>query len=196
MRQIEKNNCNELTKELQVISGKKFSSDQYDRIVEGFGKIDWSKACQIVRDFERLERFPSNVYGIISNHIEDQFRTDRQEQYKTEYFKAVDSDCASSIEWRLFFAITAEIMLWHRVGLAERNPNGISIPMTSDEWARAGCPATWSKLIDHFFSGLVRVNNFEPERRESFLKQYLEMMQSEREKRTVNKKPEPEEVFA
>jgi hypothetical protein len=45
-------------------------------------------------------------------------------------------------------------------------------------------------------SGFIKIHNFEPEKRESFLRQYLEILKSEREKRTVNKKPETEEVFA
>ena len=196
MKQIEKNNHEELTNELQIISGKKFTPDQFDRLVEGFRKIDWNKACQIIREFERLERFPSNVYGIISNKIEDQFWAERQEQYKSEQWKSADANCASPDEGQLFFKITGEILLWHRIGLAEHNPTGSSIPMSSDEWVQAGCPATWSPLLGHFLSGLVKVNNFDPVKREAFLNQYLEILKSEREKRTVNKKPEPEEVFA
>jgi hypothetical protein len=68
--------------------------------------------------------------------------------------------------------------------------------MTSDEWAQAGCPATWSSLLDHFLSGLVKVNNFDPGKREAFLNQYLDILKSERIKRMGPKKQEPEEVFA
>lgn len=196
MKQIEKNNCVELIKEVQIIAGKKLTPDQFDRLVEGIGKIDWNKACQIVRDFERMERFPSNIYGIVANRIEDQFRSERQGSYKAELWKAIDADCASSVEWRLFFAITAEIMLWHRAGLAERNPNGTSVPMTSDEWMQQGCPATWSPLLDHFLSGLVKVNNFSTEKREAFLAEYLDILKSERSKRLGTNQPKQEEVFA
>jgi hypothetical protein len=196
MKLFEKGNHKGLVYELQVISGKKITDDQFSRLYEGFEKIDWTKACQIVRDFERMERFPSNVYGVIANRIEDQYRTERQEHYKAELFRAVDADCASSVEWSLFFEITNEIILWHRIGLAERNPNGITIPMSSDEWDQAGRPATWSNILDHFMSELSKVNNFESDRRDSFLKQYLGILQSEREKRTANKKPEQEEAFS
>ena len=195
MKKIENGNCTELIKEIQVIAGKKFTPDQFDRLVEGVGKIDWNRALQIVREFERLERFPANVYGVISNRIEDQFRTDRQGHYKTAQWNAVDADCATPEEWKLFFEITSEILLWHRIGLAKRNPNGITIPMSSDEWVQAGCPPTWSNLLDHFLTGLITSHNREPEKREAFLSQYLEILKSEWDKRIINK-PEPEEVFA
>jgi hypothetical protein len=195
MKSIDKNNHRGLVEELQVISGKKFTEDQFARLYEGLQKIDWTKACQIVREFERLERFPPNVYGVISNRIEDQFRADRQGHYKTAQWNASDADCATPEEWKLFFEITSEILLWHRIGLAKRNPNGITIPMSSDEWVQAGCPPTWSNLLDHFLTGLIMSHNREPEKREAFLSQYLEILKSERDKRIINK-PEPEEVFA
>lgn len=177
MKFIDKEKCNELVDELQVITGKKFTDDQYSRLIEGFQKIDWLKSCQIVRDLERMERFPNNVYGVLANRIEDIFRSAHQELLKQQQWQVSDNDKASSEEFRLWFEIIEVAQNRIKAGLdnyCADNEHIWDIP-PSEQKAQ-----TWSRVVDFVIDKWIefmdRMKIPTPKQREDFLKTILTMI--------------------
>jgi hypothetical protein len=190
MKYIEKEHHQELVEELQVISGKKFTSDQFTRLFEGFKKIPWIQACQIVRDFERLERFPTNIYGVIANRIEDKFRESTKEKYAAASWRISSDEMASANEWDLWWKIIEEAKLWITLGLDVYHTEYAHITDLPPEGQSVH---SWSKVIDyvleHWFKFQKQFPISKPDKREKFLQICLENLMKQRQKLTPANKP-------
>lgn len=193
MKFIEKNHYQELVEELQVIVSVKtpfkFTPDQFSRLFEGMQKIDWIQACQIVRDFERLERFPSNIYGVIANRIEDKHNEKRKQVYIQDRWKVSDNEKTSAEEFRLWWAIHDEAKIWISLGLDtyhEEYAHILDLPP-----AGQACKA-WSRIIEYVINNWIAFETkfplAMPKQREDFLKQILELIQKDRETKMQDKK--------
>jgi hypothetical protein len=188
MKFIKQDDVNELCIELEVIVGKKFSSSQFDRLAEGFKKIDWIKACQLVRDFERQERFPSNVYGVLANRIEEQIREQTQAVYTRQKWVVSANDRVSSDEAHLWFEIIEEAKIWIALKIDHYRNEFAHIRDLPPPGQKCH---SWSGIVDYAINTWMdfdsRIKNSTPEQRVELLKNILENCKNERIKKTEAK---------
>lgn len=75
-------------------------------------------------------------------------------QYTSAYPKhGPNAGCATSEQQELFIRIVGLVMKKHAQGTVPRTADGITDPLSIDEWIRAGRPTTWSPLIDMLLAG-------------------------------------------
>lgn len=186
MKTIKKDDFNGLVIELQIIAGKKFTGDQFDRLSEGFSKIAWSEACRIVRDFERQERFPSNIYGVIANRIEDQFREEIKKSYQRQRWEVAAADRATAEEFRLWIEVIDEALIWVKTGISSYRQQFERITLPPPEGHKG---QSWSEVVDFVLEKWGEFQKLNPNSsdREEFLRQALRVLHEEREKRLSGK---------
>jgi hypothetical protein len=134
---------------------------------------------QITTMIETYENVPSNIYGLIKRIRDDiKYRRDQALEHN-ENWKA-DPTCANSKEFAAFFAVLGEIMLWHELKLVQSNPDGIMSALNIQEWKSAGCPKTWSPLLDHFLQGYLKIYTASPPALENYLNNYNKLLVEKR----------------
>ena len=110
----------------------------------------------ITRLIEKYENVPSNLYGLVDRLWSERKYWLDQQTMNTDNWKA-DPDNASGAEFSAFMAVMTEILTWHDEKLIQRNPEGLTVAMDIHEWKRAGCPKTWSELLDKFLTGYLKM---------------------------------------
>jgi hypothetical protein len=70
--------------------------------------------------------------------------------------------------------------LWHELKLVQSNPDGIMSALNIQEWKSAGCPKTWSPLLDHFLQGYLKIYTASPPALENYLNNYNKLLVEKR----------------
>ena len=183
----EKGDYKSLLKEIVTARDRDLTSILAETIENFLKSLDWEDAVKVVDELTGRERMPTNIWGAIKNIWAD-LKTVKDNQHLTKTKWKNNPDCASPVEWALFWAILNEILLWHKTGLAEYNQNGITAPFDIIEWNKAGQPQTWSMILDHFLTGYSKAHNInKPYALENYLRKYLDMLTEERGNRTKPK---------
>jgi hypothetical protein len=165
-----------LLEKVRLNAGKKIP-DFIDRGISTLLKDSgWEYARRSVFELSRRDSCPSNIYGFLENKIHDYKNQEREGTLSRDQWRTYQDNCASATEWSLFFNITNEILIWHRIGLVKINHDGVSVPMSTDEFRGAGYPKTWSSILDHFLSQYCANDNKTQKEREDFLGGYLNML--------------------
>lgn len=152
-----------------------------------FDEMQADDIDHIVRLVEKYENIPSNLYGLVDRLWSERKYWKDQKLNHAEDWKA-DPDNASGKEFSAFFAVLGEIFLWHTDKLVESNKEGTTVPMDIAEWKRAGCPKTWSPMVDHFLEGYLKMytTSSESDILLNYMINYKNTLVSARIKRTVN----------
>lgn len=108
----------------------------------------------ITRLIEKYENVPSNLYGLVDRLWSERKYWLDQQTMNADDWKA-DPDNASGAEFSAFMAVMTEILAWHEEKLVERNPEGVTVAMSIVDWKKAGCPKTWSPILDNFLIGYL-----------------------------------------
>jgi hypothetical protein len=173
-----------LLEKVLLNSGKKLP----DNIVAGIDRLLKASGLELSRravmELGRRDVCPSNVYGFLETRIYEYKQQEKEEVLSRTRWKTGDENCASAVEWSFFFNITSEILLWHTLGIAEYNPQGIAVALSVTDFIKSGYPKTWSPILDHFMAGYCKVSNMEQHTREDFLGEYFAILVAQREKRT------------
>jgi hypothetical protein len=177
-----------LIAQIVVLRGRELPTIQDEGLRSIFDSSGKSVALQAVKRLSDMPTLPSNIIGAIKREIsgiEGEIR-ERQE------WRLKSRDAATSTkECQELMAFLQELSIWHQIGLVERNDNGISIPMSIDEYIYAGRPKTWSPIIDHWLQGFEAAYRLEQEKPGAlidFYKGYTKNLIEERRKRTENQK--------
>lgn len=134
---------------------------------------------QITTMIETYENVPSNIYGLIKR-IRDDIKYRREKDFEKNGNWKADPTCATVEEVAAFFAVLNEIRLWHELNLAKRNPDGLKCSLNIQEWKSAGCPKTWSPLLDHFLQGYLKIYTASPPALENYLNNYNKLLVEKR----------------
>ena len=179
----------EITDRIAAARGKDIPAGTLKEIFKLFDAIEDRyrvKDCeQIASMIEAYENVPQNIFGLIKRIRDDlKYRRDQALEHN-ENWKA-DPANASGKEFSAFFAVLGEIFLWHELKLAEKNPDGLYAALDIQEWKSAGCPKTWSPILDHFLQGYAKIYTVAPPALEEYLINYKKILVEKRLKKQLS----------
>lgn len=144
----------EAIERLGATRGKEIPQVTIKGIYRLFDEMEAKDIEYIVRLVEKYENVPSNLYGLVDRLWSERKYWKEQKLNATDDWKA-DPDNASGAEFSAFMAVMTEILVWHEEKLVERNPEGVTVAMSIVDWKKAGCPKTWSPILDDFLIGYL-----------------------------------------
>lgn len=139
-------------REIAACLGKDLNTRTAESIQSLLVDMGWDNAKSVVKDLTHREHIPSNLYGTILGIWESR-KVQQQQAHLWKQKWTADQDCATPGEWTAFWKVMGEILRWHQMGLVSSNPDGITTPLTADEYHKAKCPKSWSPIVDHFLTG-------------------------------------------
>lgn len=96
-----------LVKEMEKAKGKNFTLQQSEAIIDELKTIEWGEAYHVTFKITRIINLPSNLYGLVLNHIDEVKREKKNEAKRREYeelekksWRPATEDCASPEEFR------------------------------------------------------------------------------------------------
>lgn len=133
-----------------IARGRELPELHANKLAEIFSVIGMVKTKIVADRIEGLSSIPQNIIGEVNKIIAD-IRAEEQER---EAWKAARRDnLGTDPEHEQIGIFNTELMTWHRSGLVQKNPEGITVPMSVEEYIKAGRPKTWSPIIDHWMQG-------------------------------------------
>lgn len=174
--------------------GKDFVDMQAKGIAKKFDEIGKNDTWVIIRRLQAWPKIPDNISGA----IDKEYGALKAERREAGQWRMKKEGLGTSLECSEIGRFNDELTLWHRMGLADTNKNGSTVPMAIEEWIRAGRPATWSPVLDHWLQGfevaykqdlqvegsllafLARYNNMLVEQRKERLAKRAEKAREER----------------
>lgn len=175
----------ELLSEIVIMRGRELpliTATGLEKIFETCGE---RTARTAVRRLNDRDTIPNNIVGVMQREIS----LIEAEKRERDEWKTHSDDAGTSDDCHAMMEFLTEILLWHSLGLVEKNPMGISIPMSIDEYAAAGRPITWSPIVDHWLGGFERAYNEDkvmPGALLDFLMRYNLTLKNARKERKVS----------
>lgn len=152
-----------------------------DRLFREMGPEHAEKVVAMIEEFENV---PSNLVGIVKKIWRERKARIASETLQKAEWNVESDEYTTPEEWKLFFAIQEEILLWHSLGLEKYNHEGLTVACDVLEWKRLGCPKTWSPLLDSFLVGFLKVHTGSGKICENYLRTFLKMLQDNRVTKT------------
>jgi len=168
---------------LAVCRGKDIPTTTSDALKKMFSEMGQNHAERIVSVIEEFDNIPSNIIGVVKKLWRERKSHIASQTLKNENWSTNSDEYVQPEEWRLFFAIHEEIMVWHRLRYVEYNNDGLRVPCDVLEWKRMGCPKTWSPLLDSFLEGFLRMHSASGKNCENFLRGFLIQLQNLRKEK-------------
>lgn len=148
MNTIHENDYPSLLMELAAARGKEIQGYQYERIMDTFREMGWKYALRITREISRAEVIPSNLYGLICNKWDALRQADESAHLWKEEWEPKEN-CVTPEEYNAWFGITMLAIAFRDEGFVQNNPDGITTPLSIDEWIKHNRPVSWSPVLDH-----------------------------------------------
>lgn len=183
-----------LIRNIECARGRELPKNVASSICAELSKVPEGKARQIVKTYARMPNPPANVYGYISESVEAALYESSKRKENEQRWSAASSEMMSGDLFAECIRCIMEIMEWHKAGLCKKNPEGTTVPMTVEEYKAAGCPKSWSPLIDDMMTGSIPAYYQDMQRPGSlhaFFKKYADMLinaRSNAQRKPIEKK--------
>jgi hypothetical protein len=169
---------------INLMHGRDYSqsvNEGLEKILEGFGH---EKTKAIVQRLKSYDNLPSNIVGLCER-IFAEINGDDRERESWEVRKR--DNLGTNEECIALMAFNGELFLWHELGLAERNTEFTHAILDIEQWAQAGRPKTWSKILDHWLIGFEKAYILDKAQAGAlldYLMRYNDMLVKTRKERT------------
>jgi hypothetical protein len=184
-----------LVSEIAAARERNISGTTYDKIMNVFEEMGWFAAKRITNMLVKSDRIPGNLYGYIcSQWNEIKFRNEQIRLSQTKW--QADAGCATPKQWSLWMELTGEVMLWHKLRLVTNNKDYVvSANIDYEQWLAMPNQnnKTWSPILDYVFESMAEPYTKRlsmPEFYTEYLIRMLDMLKTDRKKRTESMIPD------